>query len=276
MDRHSVLRRLAIDFLVITLLAMYVFWGNTSICVTRHTVASTGLPEEFARFTIAQISDLHNTEFGENNGRLLAHIEAEAPDIIVLTGDLIDAFRTDMDIAVGFATRAAAIAPTYYVQGNHERHTPGTYEQLRDSLRNVCVTVLEDEALPLRRGSAEITLAGLLDRSSLSDGDSLVRLSAQFSGFTILLSHRPEHFGRYAGAGADLVFSGHAHGGQFRLPFIGGLYAPGQGVFPVYDAGLHTLGSTQMIVSRGLGNSRFPFRLNNRPELVVVELIPSE
>jgi predicted MPP superfamily phosphohydrolase len=103
-----------------------------------------------------------------------------------------------------------------------------------------------------------------------------VQLSDSFSGFNLLLAHHPEYIGNYVCAGAGLVFSGHAHGGQFRLPLIGGLYAPGQGVLPTYDAGLYSLGNTQMIVSRGLGNSRFPFRLNNRPDLVVAALYPAE
>ena len=92
------------------------------------------------------------------------------------------------------------------------------------------------------------------------------------SGYTILLSHRPELFETYMDGGIDLVFSGHAHGGQFRLPFIGGLVAPNQGMFPKYDAGLYTDGGTSMVVSRGIGNSIIPFRFNNRPEIVLVEL----
>ena len=97
-------------------------------------------------------------------------------------------------------------------------------------------------------------------------------LMEQETAYAILLSHRPELFETYAACGVDLVLSGHAHGGQFRLPFIGGLIAPNQGLFPKYDAGLFTDGNTNMIVSRGIGNSIIPIRFNNRPEIVLLEL----
>ena len=100
----------------------------------------------------------------------------------------------------------------------------------------------------------------------------LEELHSEKDGFTILLSHRPELFDTYADQGMDLVLSGHAHGGQFRLPFIGGLVAPNQGLFPKYDAGIYTEDNTNMLVSRGVGNSILPFRINNRPEVILIEL----
>jgi predicted MPP superfamily phosphohydrolase len=90
--------------------------------------------------------------------------------------------------------------------------------------------------------------------------------------FTLLLSHRPEMFDTYVEKDVDLVFSGHAHGGQFRIPFVGGVFAPNQGLFPKYDSGIYSEGNTTMVVSRGIGNSAFPFRINNRPEVILVEL----
>ena len=100
----------------------------------------------------------------------------------------------------------------------------------------------------------------------------LEELHTEDDVFTILLSHRPELFDIYADHGMDLILSGHAHGGQFRLPFIGGLVAPNQGLFPEYDAGIYTEGNTNMLVSRGVGNSILPFRINNRPEVILIEL----
>ena len=100
----------------------------------------------------------------------------------------------------------------------------------------------------------------------------LDELADDQAGYTILLSHRPELFDTYVSGEIDLVLSGHAHGGQFRLPFIGGLYAPGQGFFPKYDAGMYSKETTSMVVSRGLGNSIIPLRFNNRPEIVLIEL----
>ena len=144
--------------------------------------------------------------------------------------------------------------------------------------------ILENQKIQITREGESITLMGIDDPSFQEDylfGDSesvarqaIENLQNESDGYTILLSHRPELFDLYVDTGMDLVFSGHTHGGQFRLPFIGGLVAPNQGFFPEYDAGLFSEGSTTMIVSRGVGNSIIPIRFNNRPEIVVAELKP--
>lgn len=265
-------RRLLTSALAGAALAGYLWWGNSSIMVTELPVAAAGLPEEFSGYRIAQVSDLHNAQFGEHNRRLLEKLADARPDVIVLTGDLIDSRRTDVAVSLTFARGAAAIAPTYYVPGNHESRDLAVYEQLKTGLTDAGVRVLENEAVSLTRGEASITLAGILDNGFGDIQQPLLDLFDGLEGYTVLLSHRPENAGYYAGAGADLVFTGHAHGGQFRIPFVGGVLAPGQGFLPTYDSGLYQVENTQMIVSRGLGNSAFPFRLNNRPEIVVAEL----
>ena len=232
------------------------------------------------------VSDLHNAEFGENNVRLLELLSESRPDIIVITGDLVDSGHTDIDIAISFAEEAARIAPVYYVTGNHEARL-SQYDRLRNGLEAADVSMLEDRAVELERDGEKITLVGLSDPDFTVRGDifgevpamvstKLESLADTESSYTILLSHRPELFESYAGSGIDLVLSGHAHGGQFRLPFIGGLVAPNQGLFPKYDAGLYTESSTQMVVSRGIGNSIIPVRFNNRPEIVIVELFAGQ
>jgi hypothetical protein len=246
------------------------------------TISGNQIPDSFSGFRIAQVSDLHNAEFGENNTELLQMLSENAPDIIVITGDLVDAGHTDIDIALNFVNEAVQIAPVYYVTGNHEASLP-QYDEFKAALERIGTTVLEDRAIQLQRGSEQIMLIGLSDPDFTMKGDIFGESSSMFctklesltdskSSYTILLSHRPELFETYINCGVDLVFSGHAHGGQFRLPFIGGLIAPDQGLFPRYDAGLYTEGSTNMVVSRGLGNSIIPFRFNNRPEIVFVEL----
>ena len=246
------------------------------------TISGNQIPDSFSGFRIAQVSDLHNAEFGENNTELLQMLSENAPDIIVITGDLVDAGHTDIDIALNFVNEAVQIAPVYYVTGNHEASLP-QYDEFKVALERIGTTVLEDRAIQLQRGSEQIMLIGLSDPDFTMKGDIFGESSSMFctklesltdskSSYTILLSHRPELFETYVSCGVDLVFSGHAHGGQFRLPFIGGLIAPDQGLFPRYDAGLYTEGSTNMVVSRGLGNSIIPFRFNNRPEVVFVEL----
>ena len=264
------------------ILLIWTVWGNKALMVSTISISSSHIPAAFSGFRIAQVSDLHNTEFGKNNAELLKLLSENRPDIIAITGDLIDANHTDVGIALGFVQESVRIAPTYYVTGNHEAASP-QYDTLKAGLEEARVIVLEDEAVSLERNGETITLLGLGDPDFTVNGDMFGETSAMVStklknlddgegGYTILLSHRPELFETYVNCGTDLVFAGHAHGGQFRLPFIGGLVAPNQGLFPQYDAGLYTDGSTSMVVSRGIGNSIIPFRINNRPEIVLVEL----
>ena len=255
--------------------------GNTKLEITEYYVTSSRLPDSFDGFELAQISDLHNAEFGDANEDLLRLLSQIKPDMIVLTGDLIDSRQTDMDIALDFAGKAAQIAPVYYVTGTREARVP-EYEQLKTGLVDLGVNVLENQKAQITRDGESITLMGIQDPSFSTDylfGDAesvsrqaITSLQNESDGFTVLLSHRPELFDLYVDTGVDLVFSGHAHGGQFRLPFVGGLVAPNQGLFPKYDAGQFNEENTTMIVSRGVGNSIIPFRINNPPELVVVEL----
>lgn len=262
-------------------LALWTLWGNTALEVNEYTITSGSLPDSFSGFRIAQVSDLHNAEFGKDNENLLTMLRKAAPDIIVITGDLVDSRDTNIGISLRFAAEVVKIAPCYYVTGNHEARISG-YPALKTGLASAGVVVLENERIELDRNGETLALIGVNDPSFQTD--YLMRdAAAVMSGvlnrlagndtYTILLSHRPELFETYVASGVDLVFTGHAHGGQFRLPFIGGLVAPNQGLFPEYDSGLYTEGSTNMLVSRGIGNSIIPIRFNNRPEIVVVTLV---
>ena len=269
---------LAILTFTLPFLVVWTVWGNTALMVSRITISSSRIPPGFSGFRIAQVSDLHNAEFGNRNSKLLQIISDAAPDTIVITGDLVDASHTNIDIAVDFAKAATQIAPVYYVTGNHEAALP-QYNALKTALESANVIILEDTVIQLECNGDALTFIGLSDPNftSRSDVSSMVEtklnaLSLDDSCYTILLSHRPELFDAYVSSGIDLIFSGHAHGGQFRLPLIGGLIAPNQGFFPKYDAGLYSEGKTNMVVSRGIGNSIIPLRFNNRPEVVLVEL----
>ena len=269
---------------------IFCIWQNNDLTVSRSKVISERIPTEFDGFIIAQISDLHNKNFGKQQGRLMSKLVETQPDIIVISGDMIDSRRTDVEPALDFARQAVELAPCYYVTGNHENRIPEEYQALKTGLEKAGVTVLENEKVRLERDGAVIKLFGVQDPTfnlyTLAEDEASV-MSAQLAalqdgedGYTILLSHRPELFDVYAAAGVDLVFTGHAHGGQWRLPGIGGLVAPGQGFFPKYTSGAYhaiscgETGSseTTMFVSRGLGNSLMPVRLFNRPEIVAVEL----
>jgi uncharacterized protein len=278
-------RRKKIAIFMIVIVIGFFTWQNNSITVNEIVVKQDKIPEAFNGYKIVHISDLHNKEFGAEQSHLLPKIKEIEPDIIVVTGDLIDSKNTNIDIAIDLIKRASEIAPIYYVSGNHEAWS-GSYNSLKSRLEETGVTVLDDSKVEVSKGNSSIELIGLSDIAFVKLDHSkndvagytenlLSNLTGTNSNFKIMLSHRPELFDVYANSEVDLVFSGHAHGGQFRLPFIGGLVAPNQGFFPKFTEGIHTNNHTSMVVSRGLGNSIIPVRIFNRPELVVVTLSKS-
>lgn len=273
-------RLITILAMLLLLIILWTIWGNVTVGVTRYSVTSNKLPDYFDGFRIVVVSDLHNASFGSDNSQILRKIEGEQPDIIAITGDLIDSSKTDIETATALVHKLTQIAPCYYVTGNHEAWVGTKFKELEEKLIAESVQILRDKVIQLEKGNQTIQLAGL-DDPDFTDRDSIVQQSMLqlkinqmdlTEEFCILLSHRPETFQAYVEEGVDLVLSGHAHGGQFRLPFIGGIVAPNQGMFPKYDAGIYTQNNTTMIVSRGIGNSIIPIRFNNRPELVSIEL----
>lgn len=273
---------LVIITFIIFITTIWTIWGNTALEINTFKITSEQIPSEFSGFRIAQVSDLHNTELGKDNKKLIQMLEESTPDIIAITGDLIDASDTDIEVALSFAEKAMQIAPCYYVTGNHEA-SASEYGQLRDGLLALGVVILENQNIEIERGSEVITVIGVNEPSfqpievtedySAMMNECLNPLVAENTNYKILLSHRPELFQVYVQNNIDLVLSGHAHGGQFRIPFIGGLVAPNQGILPTYDAGVYTKDQTNMVVSRGIGNSIIPIRFNNRPEIILIELL---
>lgn len=255
-------------------------WENHALQCNPLTVEDEKLPASFDGLRIAHISDLHNTRFGKDQQKLIGLLAKAKPDLIVVTGDLIDKRRPGMRNVLDFAAQAVRIAPVYYVPGNHEAAS-AEYPELKRRLAELGVIRLDDKAVRLERGEEVLTLMGVADpRMCVSNENAAIarcmqkKLSAVTEGaqgYQILLAHRPETLAQYAQAGIDLVFCGHAHGGQFRLPW-GGVVAPNQGFFPKITAGIHREGGTRMVVSRGLGNSWIPIRLFNRPEVLLVTL----
>ena len=281
-------KRLVLMSTAALLFIIWVIWGNKALTAEKIVIYDSGIPSAFNGFRIVQVSDLHNAEFGRGNNELLEVIEDCRPDIIVATGDIIDSGRTDTLTAALFVENALKTTPVYYVTGNHEARLlkqGGTgkdeYFKLESIMVNAGANVLHGESVSIERGESEIQIIGIDDpeylRLNKYAGENRVTLSnidefIKEDIFTVLLSHRPELFEEYAKSGVNLVIAGHAHGGQFRLPFVGGLFAPNQGFFPRYDSGLYEKNNTKMVVSRGLGNSAVPIRFNNRPEIVVIEL----
>ena len=237
------------------------------------------LPEglgELDGLKIAQISDVHSADI---QGELQTALREAAPDLIVFTGDLVNREDRDLSCALSLAAMAAQIAPAYYAPGNHEADNP-CYPELREGLEEAGITVLENESIQLRYRGARVNIIGLLDLAFHPQGRTAAReelpgliqdLSAP-GALNVVLSHRPSLMEEYEESGADLVFSGHAHGGQVRMPLIGPLFAPDEGALPDYTAGTYLAGETWVVVSRGLGNGTpFP-RLWNAPELVIVTM----
>lgn len=283
MMRALVLAALALAVLAALLLAGNA-WANARVWNARVEIRDEKIPAAFDGFILCQVSDVHNEARGEGNAALLRALREAAPDLICITGDFLDSRRTDLDFALELAGQLAEIAPAVYVTGNHEARLKDL-SALEAGLAARGVRVLRDDWMPLARGGEEIALLGLDDPGfaagedwTLSEGldQTQARLSALLAQagdrFSLVLSHRPELLPAYAEAGADLVLSGHAHGGQVRLPGIGGLFAPGQGILPRLTSGVHARGETRLVVSRGLGNSAFPLRVFNPPEIVTVTL----
>ena len=262
----------AIVLLIVIALLLFCNFQNKHLETTHYTYEAEQLGVDLEGYRIVQISDLHNAKFGKNNQRLVDRIRECDPDMIVLTGDLVDSNHTNVDRAVQFVDEIVKICPVYYVTGNHEYWLDTSeYENLMDGLASAGVVILDDQVVEISRGDAKLRLVGLDDKS-LADG-TLEALLSDEKELTVVLAHEPQYFARYAGTGVDLVLSGHAHGGQFRLPFVGGIVAPDQGFLPEYTAGEYYMNGTEMIVSRGLGNSVIPVRLFNYPEIVCVELV---
>ncbi|MDF2607917.1 MAG: calcineurin-like phosphoesterase family protein [Bacillales bacterium] len=264
--------------LLILFLVVFLHIQNNWIETTKVTVDSQKTPKNFKGYKIVQLSDLHNKMFKNNQESLVDKIDKINPDIVVITGDIIDSRRYDLYPSLTLVKKLAPKYPIYYVTGNHEQRIE-EFDDLIEMLKANGVVVLSNESVEIEIKGHKILLSGVEDPSypadSYDENEQIARnLEKVQNGdlLNILLSHRPEHFEQYVEFNFDLVFSGHAHGGQFDLPFIGGVIAPNQGLFPKYTKGVHTKNNTNMVVSRGLGNSIFPFRLFNRPEIIVATL----
>ncbi|WP_346878785.1 MULTISPECIES: metallophosphoesterase [unclassified Clostridium] len=281
------IKKLIIVMILLIFIITFCYWQNNNIVVTNIDYVNSKIPSGFNGYKILQISDLHNKEFGANQKNLISLTKEINPDIIVITGDLIDSRRTNkdnMNIATSYIKSAVDIAPVYYVSGNHESRSD-LYDELKIIFKEYGVINMDNIHKNIQLNGVTISLLGLADicfnpidnyeypNSPFSFNEILGNLKTESkNNFTILLSHRPELITLYAKENIDLVFSGHAHGGQIRLPFSGGIIAPDQGFFPKYTSGIHRLNSTSLVISRGLGNSLAPQRIFNRPELVVVTL----
>ncbi|MBE0447146.1 MAG: metallophosphoesterase [Actinobacteria bacterium] len=269
--------------LVITLLFFILFlnFENNSLTVTNLDVKLDDLPPKFDGYKILHISDLHGKSFGPRQRDLVAAISKTNPDLIAVTGDLIDHRRNNDEAGILLLRQITGIAPVYFVTGNHEQQS-GRLNSLENRLTKYGVKVLRNSHASINRGNERLSIVGMDDVAKNAkpyDSDAIVvnelnqaMADLPKSDVTILLAHRPEKFSIYSLYGVDLILAGHAHGGQIGLPLIGGLYAPDQGFFPKYISGPYKKHNSTMVVSRGLGNSIAPQRIFNRPEIVLITL----
>lgn len=264
--------------LVLTALlaAGFLLWGNCSLQTTETALVSPALPPAFDGLRIVELADLHGRVFGRGSRRLLAAVRRAEPDLICIDGDLFDE-HTDLAMLPPLLRGLCAIAPVYYVTGNHEWRVPGLRGILAQ-MRACGVTVLQDDWRVLRRGEDALVLAGTDDpcgpaeRKTPAELIADIRAEAGEAAFLLLLAHRNDQLPQWSALGVQAVLAGHCHGGVVRLPFVGGLFGTDRRLFPAWDAGLYRQGETALYVSRGLGYTNVHFRLFNRPEVAVIVL----
>ncbi len=261
--------KLLLILVIIAILAALTCYDNNRLTVKKIVINSPKIDEDFNGYRILQLSDLHNKSFGKNQQALLEAVKSEKPSIIVFTGDMIDRGDVDFTPSKNLVQGLTKIAPVYFVPGNHEESNV-RYKELKKELVDMGVMILEDKTAKLEMGKSYINILGL--KNYRRSEEVKQHLKANRDEFNILLAHHPELFMQYAEAGIDITFSGHAHGGQIRIPGLGGLIAPDQGLLPQYTAGVYEKNTSRLVVSRGLGNSIAPVRILNPPEIVIVTL----
>lgn len=277
------LQRAAAVVLLLVLGTLFFRWQQEGIVTEPYQVTSDRLPAAFDGLRIVQLSDLHGKQFGEGNGRLLEAVAALEPDLIAVTGDLID--RAEQLGAVPALARGlTAIAPTYYVTGNHE-WAVRRVNDLKGVLEQCGVTVLSNGYVTLEREGQRLVVAGVDDPNGPYDQKTGPELRAEIAAaegevYTLLLSHRDTVYD-YAGWGYDLVLCGHGHGGIVRIPLLDrGFLSTDRSFFPEFDGGVYGFADGgSCVVSRGLGSNTVPFRafrLFNRPDLPLIILNTSE
>lgn len=280
-NKKIILRVISVVLIISLALLLY---GNFSVDVQEIHIFSDKLPESFHNYLIAHISDYHNRSSKIVDTQIIDSLIEEQPNIIVITGDIIDSDRTDVDIALDFAERLCEIAPVYFVTGNHESNVKNgdenEFNRLMDGLSELGVTVLRNGKVKLENTEGySINLYGIEDPYFYGRYEQVFQrteilcedLNMDTSEFNILLAHHPETLSVYYKYNIDLVLSGHAHGGQVTL-FGQAIMAPDQVLFPPYTSGLYKMGNTQLVLSRGIGYSFLPIRVSCRPHLVYAEL----
>lgn len=276
---------------IFILMYLYIKYNVNTLEVTKYVVENKKVPKEFDGYNIVQISDLHSKLFGENNKKLIQKIKSLNPDIVVVTGDLIDGENNNYNVALDFMKEISKLYRVYYIIGNHEQKSlikkyKDEYKDYFNKLHQIDFVNLDNNKVEIVKGDSNINLYGLTVPYScykyLFDNQETTSIDIDFleeklgkvdrEQFNILLAHTPFYFDEYEKWGADLTLCGHVHGGIVRLPIVGGLLSPDRKFFPKYDLGEYTKNKSTMIVSKGLWGSKVLIRVNCKPEIVNIKL----
>ena len=276
---------------IFILMYLYIKYNVNTLEVTKYVVENKKVPKEFDGYNIVQISDLHSKLFGENNKKLIQKIKSLNPDIVVVTGDLIDGENNNYNVALDFMKEISKLYRVYYIIGNNEQKSlikkyKDEYKDYFNKLHQIDFVNLDNNKVEIVKGDSNINLYGLTVPYScykyLFDNQETTSIDINFleeklgkvdrEQFNILLAHTPFYFDEYEKWGADLTLCGHVHGGIVRLPLVGGLLSPDRKFFPKYDLGEYIKNKSTMIVSKGLGGSKVLIRVNCKPEIVNIKL----
>lgn len=264
-----------------------------SLETTSYEIKNKKIPKEFNNFKIVQVSDLHNKTFGKNNEKLLKKIHEEEPDIVVITGDLVEGDKNNFHVSLNFLDELTKSYEVYHIIGNHEQKSlikkyKKEYELYFKELSKKPIINLENDKVIVNKDNSSINIFGLIiplekypyflknfkNRKEGLDKDFIKNSLGEIdkNEYNVMLAHTPFFFEDYSDYGADLVLSGHVHGGIIRLPVLGGVLSPNREFFPKYDFGNYKKDDTTMILSKGLGGSKVLIRFNCRPEIVSITL----
>ena len=255
-------------------------WSNGYIDVERFEFRDSSVPGNFDGVRIAVVTDYHN-HGGRYEDRLVNKIKERSPDYIFFVGDMVDSRLTDLDKFGSFLKKCSEIAPGYLCYGNHElrvERREGGLEEYNRIAKEAGVTIVDNEVVALNRNGETMYLAGTRDTEGAADIAEALKTKDK-SAPLLWIHHYPQDFGELSAAAKDsgfersLIFCGHAHGGLIRIPFTDiGIVAPDQGLFPKYTDGEYFNDGSEMIVSRGCGNTSFTLRTFDPFELVICDL----
>lgn len=256
----------------ISIILILLIYENFTMKITNKSIIDKNIPSEFNGYRILQISDFYNKNFHKKD-YFIKKVGKTNPDIIFITGDIINSRNPNYDIVEKMLINIVKIAPVYYVTGNHESRLED-FPSFFKKMEKIGINILNDDFKIIKRKNDELNIIGVNDPMYFGEKHLYSKLEEykEKNKYNILLSHRPELFENYVKHGMNLVFTGHTHGGQIRIPFLGAVFAPNQGIFPKYAEGIHKKEDTNMIINKGIGSSLIPIRIFNRAEIVVLTI----